>query len=372
METIGLYIHVPFCVQKCPYCDFYSFPPPDSSVLDRYTQSVQIALEQWSERQPDLTADTVYFGGGTPTLLGGERLSRILQKATECFHVDKTPFPEITLEANPADDLADTLRHFASVGGNRLSLGMQSAVPEELRLLGRRHTPTDVVRTVADAHRAGIDNVSLDIMLGISGQTVQSALLSAATAVELGAQHISAYMLKIEPHTAYGRQTPPLPTEDETADMYLAVMEYLEAHGYRQYEISNTALPEKESRHNIKYWNSDPYLGIGPAAASFVGGRRFTYPRDVEAFMRSQPPLSEPVTSIVTAGPTEYAMLRLRTRWGLEEIAFYHRFGQPIPPAWRQHAVSLPPRLVTVDDAGIWLTREGYLLSNTLIRQILT
>lgn len=156
-------------------------------------------------------ADTLYFGGGTPSLLGGRRLGAILRAAEESFSLFSADRPEITLEANPADDLQDTLAAFAAAGGNRLSLGMQSAVPTELAALGRRHTPADVVRTVQDAHRAGLTNISLDIMLGISGQTVQTVRQSVDCAAALGAQHASAYLLRVEPDTPYGHCPPPLP-----------------------------------------------------------------------------------------------------------------------------------------------------------------
>ena len=174
MERVGLYLHVPFCVSKCPYCDFYSLPLTDEARLDRYTDGLLSSMEQWAAHRP-LKADTLYFGGGTPALLGGKRLSRLIRRADELFDLLSAPDAEITLEANPADDLAATLAAFSAAGGNRLSLGMQSACAAELAQLGRRHTPADVQRTVEDARRAGINNYSLDVMLGIAHQTEQSA-----------------------------------------------------------------------------------------------------------------------------------------------------------------------------------------------------
>ncbi len=368
MEHGGLYIHVPFCPSKCPYCDFYSLPLPDDTLLDAYTARVCAVMDAWAARLPDFSADTLYFGGGTPALLGGARLATLIARARERFGL---PQAEITLEANPADDLADTLAAFAAAGGNRLSLGMQSALPQELALLGRRHTPADVERTVADARRAGIDNLSLDIMLGISGQTEATARQSATTAAHLGATHVSAYMLKIEPHTPYGHRAPPLPDEDATADLYLAAMETLDGLGYRQYEISNTAILGYESRHNNKYWQSLPYFGIGPAASSCVDGRRFAYPRDLAAFLAGNEPLDEPTGEISVGSPPEYALLRLRLANGLTEADYAARFGAALPPVWRENARRLPPTLVREDAAGIRLTREGFLLSNTLIAHIL-
>lgn len=369
MRPIGLYIHVPFCVSKCPYCDFYSLAQPTGEQLDAYTARLCAVMEEWAERLPATTADTLYFGGGTPALLGGERLAAVIACARARFGLDAA---EITLEANPADDLRETFAVFAAAGGNRLSLGMQSAFETELNILGRRHTPADVERTVSHARAAGIDNISLDVMLGISGQTEQTARASARVAAQLGASHVSAYLLKIEPNTPYGRCAPPLPDEDATADLYLAAMEELDRLGYRQYEISNTALAGKESRHNLKYWQSEPYLGIGPAASSCVDGRRFAYPRDLAGFMCGNEPIDEPTGGITVGSPTEYALLRMRLADGIDAADFSARFGLPLPTAWHDRAVALPPSLVQSDGAGIRLTREGFLLSNTLINRILT
>ena len=370
MQTIGLYVHTPFCIRKCPYCDFYSAPPSDEAALDRYTQGVLTAMEQWAQRYP-CVADTLYFGGGTPSLLGGERLASIIRRADELFSL-LSHNPEITLEANPADDLAHTLSVFAAAGGNRLSLGMQSAIPEELTVLGRRHTPADVERTIADARKAGIDNISLDLMLGISGQTLSSALHSADYAASLGADHVSAYLLKLEPDTPYGHCPPPLPDEDATADLYMAVMERLEQLGYHQYEISNAAKRGRESRHNLKYWSGQPYLGIGPAASSCVGGHRFTYPRDTAYFLAGGDPIEDPADGPAVDSPEEYALLRLRLADGLTATDYRHRFGTDLPATWVDNARHLPSHLVTVDDEGICLTRDGFLLSNSLICHILS
>ena len=371
MEKIGLYIHIPFCVSKCPYCDFHSAaigtPLQAQAALDAYTDGLLRSLELWASRL-NTTADTLYFGGGTPSLMGGERLARVIAAAQRLFGLSDA---EITLEANPADDLADTLSAFAAAGGNRLSLGMQSSVPTELALLGRRHTPADVARTVADARRAGIDNVSLDVMLGIGGQTVATACESVDTAAELGATHLSAYLLKIEPNTPYGACPPDLPSEDESVELYLAAFERMDSHGYRQYEISNAALPGRESRHNLKYWESKPDLGLGPAASSCIGGRRFTYPRDTAAFLAGNEPVEDPCEGASVGSAEEYALLRLRLSAGLSAADFAARFGAALPAEWVRRAAALPTSLVAADSGHIRLTREGFLLSNTIISRII-
>ncbi len=367
---LGIYLHTPFCVSKCPYCDFYSTAQFDEELLDRYTAALCAAMDR-AAAHVNTTADTLYFGGGTPSLLGGKRLSALIEHAAKRFTLSRA---EITLEANPADNLRDTFRAFAAAGGNRLSLGMQAARDEELITLGRRHRMTDLFRTVEDAHAAGLHNLSLDLMLATPAQTAESVKEAVALARILDAKHLSAYLLKIEPHTPFAavQDTLALPDEDDTADRYLLACEAAEAAGFRQYEISNFAVAGYESRHNLKYWNSEDYIGLGPAAHSFLGGRRFAFPRDLHAFLRGEAPIPEfNGTAVGDASPIEYAMLRLRLTEGLREEAFTARFGTPIPAAWRAAAAALPPQLVTCDTAGIRLSREGFLLENPLTARIL-
>lgn len=367
MSAIGLYLHIPFCNGKCPYCDFYSLSNADSLLVDNYVESLLRAASYWAETS-GVAVDTVYLGGGTPSLLGAERLFRLLRGVHDCFSVSSDA--EITMEVNPSQNLTDVLSAFYDGGGNRLSVGMQSSDDDELRLLGRNHRILDVKRTVRTAQSIGIDNISLDMMLGISGSTIESVRRTVDTAAELGAKHVSAYMLKIEPNTSFGRCAPTLPDDDETADMYLAAMERLDEMGYAQYEISNTAISGYESRHNLKYWLSEPYIGIGPAASSHYGGTRFTYARDIASFMRGDMPLRDADTDIAVDSMEEFACLRLRLREGIENHAFITRFGRSIPDEWRSRALNLPQSLVICDDRGIRLTREGFLVSNLLIRHI--
>lgn len=365
---IGLYIHVPFCVSKCPYCDFYSLAA-DEATMDAYTNAAVRAIGAWGERLRE-RADTLYFGGGTPSLLGPARLVRLLDAAAGAFGLQGA---EITLEANPADELSDLFRAFAAAGGNRLSVGMQAADDATLRRLGRRHTAAQTTRTVEAARRAGLEDISLDLMLALPGQTDADIERAAATLEALGATHASAYLLKIEPDTPFGRLPPAhLPDDDAAAARYLAACEALERRGYMQYEISNFARNGRQSRHNRKYWNSDPYLGIGPSAHSFVGGRRFAYPRSLPAFLAGEAPLPEdPDDPIADASPEEYALLRLRLTEGLTEEAYRARFCAPLPAAWRRRAAALPSGLIVCDDMGIRLTRRGFLVSNAVLASVL-
>lgn len=364
---LGLYLHVPFCVSKCPYCDFYSVSYNDA-LADTYTAALERAILRAGQRL-HRTADTVYFGGGTPALLGGERLSRLLRAARTAFAVPDTA--EITLEANPADRLDDVFAAFVAAGGNRLSLGMQAVNNTHLRALGRRHSVADITTAAAAARRAGLHNISLDMMLGTPDQTPADVREAAARCADLGASHVSAYLLKIEEHTPFGEHPPVLPNEDDTVALYHTAADALASHGFMQYEISNFARTGCESRHNLKYWNAEEYLGLGPAAHSFIGGNRYAFSRSLTAFIDGEPPTRDTDTAIPNNSPEEYAMLRLRLVDGITEQDFAARFGIPIPTVWRERAAALPSHLVTVTDDRIALTREGFLLSTPLTERIL-
>lgn len=364
-DVVGIYIHVPFCISKCPYCDFYSLAV-DEETMDRYTEAVRRQLRRYEGR---FTADTLYFGGGTPSLLGGARLAAIVREATRLFGLSDA---EITMEANPADDLTETFAAFAAAGGNRVSLGLQAADDGALQWLGRRHTVAQVEAAVTAARRAGIDNLSLDLMLGLEAQTAPQVRHSVAACAEMGASHMSAYLLKIEENTPFARRELSLPDEETTAELYETACDALDAQGYRQYEISNFARNGRVSRHNLKYWNCDPTVGIGPAAHSFFGGRRLSMPRDLSAFLQGRQPSPEPDDDAIGDNTlTEYAMLRLRLTEGLTEEGCRARFGVGIPTEWRRRAARLPQDKIVCDDAGIRLTRQGFLLSNALLAAIL-
>ncbi len=363
---LGVYVHVPFCATKCPYCDFYSLTGSSDEDKDRYVRAVLRAADGYRGQ----TADTVYFGGGTPSLLGAERIATLLSGLRKCFSV--TADAEITMEANPADDLADVMAAFASEGGNRVSLGMQSADDDGLGRLGRRHTTAQVDAAVQAVFSAGIRNLSLDLMLGTPNQTAQEVKNAVARCAQLGANHVSAYLLKLEPDTPFGKQPPSLPNEEETVALYHVAAEQLEATGFAQYEISNFAKEGYRSRHNQKYWNLDPYIGIGPAAHSFFEGKRFYYPRSLSDFIDGKPPIFEAADETIPENsPIEYAMLRLRLTEGLVADGFAARFKRPLPREWVDRARTFPSSLVISDDNGIRLTREGFLVSDALISRIL-
>ncbi len=365
MKPIGLYLHIPFCDGKCPYCDFYSMPAGEEA-KDAYTKALCESLRKWGALVGHRPVDTVYFGGGTPVLLGACRLNRVLRDAASAFQL--LPDSEITVEANPVATLQPELELLAQAGFNRISFGMQSAQEDELRFLGRRHTVEDAQKAVLAAERAGFRNISLDLMLGLQGQTAQSAEESVDYCAELGVQHVSAYLLKVEEGTPFAKRRLDLPDEEAQREIYLAVCSRLEQRGFRQYEISNFSMPGKESRHNLKYWNDEEYLGLGPAAHSFLGGRRFYYPRDLQSFQQGKQPQEDGFGGDFE----EYAMLRLRLTAGLRESDCIDRFGTGIPESMRHAAAVLcKAGLLRSEPDFLALTREGFLVSNSVIVYLL-
>ncbi|MDD4699869.1 MAG: radical SAM family heme chaperone HemW [Oscillospiraceae bacterium] len=366
MKKLGIYLHTPFCARKCAYCDFYSLSG-NNELYEKYTAALCERVAFYGVRL-SRPADTLYLGGGTPSLLGGERIGRIVSTAKQYFDLQNA---EITLEANPADNLGCTLKIAALSGVNRLSLGVQSAIQSELKSLSRRHNNSDVIRTVSEARAAGIENISCDLMIGIPGQTVSSLCESLDFILSLNPEHISVYILKIEPETPFGRTKSELlnlPNDDTTADLYLKTCEVLNMKGFIHYEISNFAKEGYSSKHNLKYWNCEEYLGLGPASHSFLGGKRTYYERSIDEFFNGDNPLFE------SEGGTseEYIMLRLRLLDGLDFCDYKSVFGEE----FTNEKISIAKKyekmgLMTVTQSGISLTERGFLVSNSIISALM-
>ena len=371
VKPLGLYIHIPFCKQKCVYCDFYSLAGNESR-MDDYTDALCAHLTETAPFAAGHTVDTVYFGGGTPSYLGERRLVKILKTVQKQYHVAKDA--EITLEANP-DSAGDWkyLKALRKAGVNRVSLGMQSACDEELREIGRVHTMEQVRAAVEAARKAKIDNLSLDLIYGLPGQTMERWQANLTAAVDLAPEHLSCYGLKVEEGTPlYARRdSADLPGDEEQADMYLWTVEYLARHGYQQYEISNFARTGRESRHNLKYWTLGEYAGFGPGAHSDFGGVRYAYEKDLAGYIRGiregAPMLSENDRIPDMDRDVEWVMLGLRTVYGLDPADFERRF--------RRRFTCFLPFLEQCEKAGYavleegrWhLTPRGFLVSNQII-----
>ncbi len=362
-KPLGLYIHVPFCKQKCVYCDFYSLPRREDQ-MDAYVSALRAQLAEADFSGYEV--DTVYFGGGTPSYLGPRRLTALLEAASAACSI--APGAEITLEANPdsAGD-PDALSALRQAGFNRVSLGMQSADDGELRAIGRVHTMAQV-RASADAvRRAGFDNLSLDLIYGLPGQSLPRWRENLSAAAALCPEHLSCYGLKAEPGTPLYARRDTLPGDGAQADMYLETVDFLESRGYRQYEISNFAKPGRESRHNLKYWTLGEYAGFGPGAHSDFRGRRYAWARDLEAYLRGKPPLSEDQAMSPRDREAEWLMLSLRLVRGLDMAAWEERFRRPFAPFLpflnRCEAAGYAAR-----EEGRWrLTPRGFLVSNQII-----
>lgn len=355
----GLYIHIPFCLSKCPYCDFYSVAY-DSDTAKRYKDAVIRNLRYYLSQNDMLRFDTVYFGGGTPILLWRE-----ICDITDEIQPYIASGTEITVEANPCCTNENALRSLKRHNVNRVSFGLQSGIDNELKALGRRHNSKVGADAVKMAYKAGFDNISGDIMLGIPFQTSDSLIETINYMTFLPLSHISAYMLKIEPGTPYAKKQLTLPDDDGYANIYLETVSRLAEKGYKQYEISNFAKPGMESRHNLRYWRCEEYLGIGPAAHSYFNGERFAVGRDLKAFIESevQPAV---ITERECGDYEEWAMLKLRLCEGLDFKTAEERFGISKEDILKK-CILIPDKLYTADDKAIRLTPEGFLVSNAVI-----
>ena len=333
-NSISLYIHIPFCLRKCRYCDFLSAARPREE-QERYVRALIREIQTQLECPSGTPADTVFFGGGTPSILSGEQIGRIMEALRERF--DILPHAEISLEMNPGTADPGKILEFKKAGINRLSMGVQSMHDEELRLLGRIHTVREAKEAFDAAREAGFDNINIDLMSALPGQSFESWEESLRLAAEWKPEHISAYSLIIEPGTPFcdlyeAGKLASLPDEETDRKMYHYTREFLARHGYARYEISNYALPGRECRHNSGYWTGHPYLGLGAGAASYVNGTRFSNIADINSYTEA---LSRPVrTDIRTLTQEEkmeeFMFLGLRMTAGVSAAVFQERFGRTL------------------------------------------
>lgn len=372
---LGIYIHVPFCRSKCLYCDFYSLPGKADHRMGDYLKAVVSHIKETGALAPTYRVDTVYFGGGTPSYLGAEGLATILNAIRKSFDVSSTA--EITFEANPDSVTPRLLRRLKSEGFNRVSLGIQCDDDGILKTLGRPHNYEQAVKAVKQIRRAGYHNLSVDLMYGLPGQTLEKWEKTVNHVLQLDPDHISCYGLKVEEGTPlYAYQDRyDLPGDDTQADMYLAMVDILRRKGYRQYEISNFAKREMASRHNLKYWNGGEYLGFGPGASSDFAGKRFSIVRDLDQYVQGIRTGSQVIEEIQDVPSRErageYLMLRLRTTAGISREEYERRYLLSFEPlvdvldraCLRNHAMSN-------GKGGYRLTPEGFLVSNSILTDL--
>ncbi len=371
----GLYVHVPFCETKCGYCDFYSVALNDRNPTP-LVQSLERELRGRLHGN-STPVQTVFFGGGTPTILPSGELARLLRTLNEL--IDVRGLEEFSVEANPAtvdDEKAELL---VTAGVNRVSMGAQSFFPEELATLERLHSPEDIAPSVATLRRHGVRQINLDLIFGIPRQTLETWTQSLARAIDLEPDHIACYGLTYEPGTRltamrrHGRMTPC--DEDLEADMFLATMDTLEAAGYGQYEISNYAKPGCECKHNLLYWRNEPYIGVGPSAAGCLHGRRYKNVADIAGYVRliDRDGHAEVESETIDAEMliTEMVMMQLRLSDGLSIAAFRERIGVDPRDSFGDTLTRLVDLgFVTVSQTHIALTRSGRLVANTVIADL--
>lgn len=365
-KLLGLYLHIPFCVKKCAYCDFYSVT--DASLKADYTAALIRDIKAYGERCSGYTVDTVYIGGGTPTCLGADYLSRILQAVGACFAIAENA--EITVECNPESTDQAVLEAMHKHGVNRLSFGVQAAHDTELKRIGRIHDFAQAQAAVQLARRCGFTNISLDLMYGLPDQTQAQFLDSVTQCLTLNPQHLSCYGLKLDPATPMGRENPVLPDDDTQADTYLAMCRLLGRNGFEHYEISNFAKPGFRSRHNFKYWDLSDYLGLGPGAHSFLNGRRFAFARDIRAYISGEsiPQDEEEVSDFRRQG--EYLMVRLRTSDGADMHDLENRYHVSTAPYEQVFRMLEKHGLAAHEGTRWYLTEQGFLVSNSIINAV--
>lgn len=380
-KRLGIYVHIPFCASKCSYCDFYSYVPKSAGVYSKYIDTLIRHMESYKAACADYSPDTVYIGGGTPTVLPPEDFLRLIKAIKHNFHLQK--YPEFTVEANPKTVDFETLTRYRRAGVNRLSMGLQSANKAELEALGRIHTPADFEESFRAAREAKITNINIDLMYGIPYQTYRSFMNSLQFTLRLKPEHISIYGLKLEQGTPLAASVAsgayPMPSDEMQFAMYRDAIDILAKNGYVQYEISNFARPGFECRHNIKYWRCDEYLGFGPGAHSYFNGYRFSFKRSISSYMRGVNYVSkEEMTDENEIIPLrervgEYIMLRMRMTSGVDSREFFRLFGKDFTRTYGKKLERfVPGGYVKVENGVYSFTPAGMFVSNYILSEVLS
>ena len=374
-NSLGLYVHIPFCRSKCDYCDFYSLAGQDDR-MDGYQRALLQQILDTAQRTKKQVVNSVYIGGGTPTWYGEKRLLELISALKKRFNLSKDV--EFTLEANPDSVDEKMLRRLRRAGVNRLSMGMQSACDRELAAVHRPHTFKQVEQAVKAARNAKIKNLNLDLIYGLPGQTEESWRASVEAALALEPEHLSCYGLTVEEGTPLARRVAEgesLPSDDEQAGRYLWTVARLAQAGLEQYEVSNFSRTGYQSRHNLKYWMGRPYVGLGAAAHSDFGGCRYSFVKDLEGYIRGvlgDGKLLDDMDEIPRRERgSEYLMLRLRTTHGIEEWEYRREYYMNFDPLAAKLS-EYEQRGWAVQTGRRWhFTPEGFLLSNRLIGELM-
>jgi oxygen-independent coproporphyrinogen III oxidase len=373
----GVYIHIPFCRSRCSYCDFAT-GMYEGELAERYVRALTKEITNWSEVETPSDADTIYFGGGTPSLLTPGQIERILKAVHDRFTVVEGA--EVTMEMNPAslsssDELSNQeLREFRRLGINRTSFGAQTFDDRELKQLGRTHTAADIPSTFDRLREAGFGNLNFDLIAGLPGQTLAGWKRNLDEALKLQPDHLSLYLLDVHEGTPLADQIRsgmrPQPDDDLAGEMYRVMIDRVSAAGYGHYEISNFCLPGFQSRHNMKYWNGAPYYGFGCSAHSYDGWRRrWANERDVAKYVqlieKEQSPVVERTDLKEEDARSESIFLGLRLMQGLDLENYYLRFGMDLRAEYEVELARLcDAGLIEINERLMRLTTRGALLSN--------
>lgn len=374
-KLLGLYIHIPFCDKKCPYCDFYSVNN-NQELQDKYVNKIIQELQNWSQKI-DKTINTIYFGGGTPSLLKPDKIYKVLNFITQNFSILNNNLSnnlEVTIEVNPADYSYSDFQILKNMGINRVSVGAQSLDDQELQILGRRHNTKQILNTYYNIIKSGINNISFDFIIGLYTQNFEKLNNIINFCKNNKISHISTYLLKVEPNTQffYNKNIKNFADSDICSDFYLHISENLKNIGYNHYEISNFALENKQSKHNLKYWNLDEYLGVGPSAHSFLDKKRFYYENNLYNFISNPKIIYENNKNIMYDTPEEYIMLRLRLSDGINIQDFENKFGKNMLNKYINKLKKYQNfGLINFDENKISLNTNGFLLSNTIISDVI-
>ena len=376
-KDLGLYVHIPFCVKKCEYCDFLSWSAGEEE-REQYVNALLTEIESYRDFAKEYRVSTIFVGGGTPSVLLPKQMEQVLQKIYEVFELEKRP--EITVEVNPGTVDEEKLQCYKKNGVNRLSMGLQSVKDEKLRLLGRIHTYQEFVESYELARKVGFDNISIDLISSVPGQTLQEWKEELETAAAQNPEHISVYQLIIEEGTPfyekYEAHPELLPDEETSREIYLWTGKFLKEAGYEQYEISNYAKPGKESKHNLKYWERGDYLGLGLGAASMVRNIRMSNTKDMKTYLeRCDKPktMREDVQFLEEPRQMEeFMFLGLRKTRGVSKKEFRRIFGREMDMVYEKalHKCLENGMLLEHKDR-IFLSEEGTLLSNMVLSEFL-
>ena len=371
-----IYVHIPFCEAKCPYCSFYSVAGGDS-IHKEYFDALIYEIENTAlDAIPDGEGpDTVYFGGGTPSVPESRFITDALAAILRKFSVDPND-AEITIEANPHSLTMEKAEAYVAAGFNRISLGIQSLHDDTLKTLGRLHDREKALDALRSAREAGFKNISGDLIIGVPGQSYEDVISDADALIRAGVSHISSYSLSIEEGTVfekrYGDSLDDPDIQDEERRMYHGLRSFLKENGFEPYEISNSALKGYRSRHNDSYWRAVEYYGLGAGAHGYVAGVRYGHPDGVSEYIRD--PLDKIVEEELSEDDKmiEYAMLMLRTSDGITDIGFGNRFGKSIPSDIKNKMEDLVQKgLAERIDGGIRLSSHGLDLANVAFREML-